>query len=238
MTPANTDAPAHRHRFRFCMVRPASCIIELADIPAAGYLTGNDGNGDRFMICPRCGADNPATASFCSLCMARFAPAVPPTSQPVQQAPPGPPAEPPADYDPYTAVSSYVYEKESLGARRKKNPLRAARSGVGRVVVAIVLIAFLAACGYGVYMLYMHMEKKGITGTYVDKANPSYYITCNNDGTCVVVQSVGTVTGKCEVNGDKFTFVPDDTKQWSGGEYTVRGDTLYDDQGQPWVKQK
>jgi hypothetical protein len=53
-----------------------------------------------------------------------------------------------------------------------------------------------------------------------------------------VVQSVGTVTGKCKGNGDKFTFVPDDTKQWSGGEYTVRGDTLYDDQGQPWVKQK
>jgi hypothetical protein len=210
----------------------------LVDTAAVGYLAGNEGNGDKVMICPRCGADNPATAPFCSLCMAKFAPAVPPTSQPMPQAPSGPPAEPPADYDPYTAVSSYVYEKESLGGRRKKNPLRTVRSGAGRVVVAVVLIAVLAACGYGVYALYMHLEKKDITGTYFNQADPSYYLTFKKDDTYVLVQPSGTVTGKYEVNGDKFTLIPDDTKRWVGGVFTVRGDTMYDKQEQPWGKKE
>jgi len=180
------------------------------------------------MLCPNCGAENPDSASYCNLCMARFATGAPLTPAPSPRAPQEPPSQPPDGYDPYTAAPSYVYENDMHMGRKKRNPLRSAKSGVGKVIVLVIVIAVLGAAAFGIFALYGKLTHRDITGSYYFKTDPRYYATFNKDGTCFIVQLDGSASGRYELNGNQMTLIPDDQKRWTGDVFTVKGDTMYD----------
>lgn len=94
------------------------------------------------------------------------------------------------------------------------------------VLVAVLCIAILI----GIVMLY---EGGGVSGTYVNKDNPSEYLELKREGTFYLKEMGIGVTGKYEVKGDEITlFLP----MGLAAKGEIKGNTIIDEEGKIWVK--
>jgi hypothetical protein len=94
------------------------------------------------------------------------------------------------------------------------------------VIGVLVCLAILA----GIVTLYRGV---GVSGTYVNKDNPSEYLELKRDGTFYLKEMGMGFTGEYEIKGDKITlYLP--LGLAAKGE--IRGDIIIDEEGKIWVK--
>jgi hypothetical protein len=129
--------------------------------------------------------------------------------------------------------------QEVASSVKKKIPLWAIALSIG--IVVCVVIAGLILTG----QINLPGQVVSVAGTYVNEFNSNEFITLKEDGTFISKEKGIYFYGKWKIEGNMITLYAE--KMESGGveiplgiteKATLQGETIIDDDGIRWIKQK